>query len=165
MTMTTRLAALIAPSGLLVYSVLRWLDGRDGHHGPGLAWDLGHSAFLIAFIAFATLTVAIGRTVATRIALMTTATTVLGAALFVWVIVGDLSPDFKDWASMPDVLKLIGPPAFVLGFVATLHLAGRSGVAPRSSAWLALVGFVLIIVELDLLPLAASCSWSRSVRS
>lgn len=43
-----RTAATASPLLLLVYGVSRFVDGRDGSHGPGLAWNLGHVAFGIA---------------------------------------------------------------------------------------------------------------------
>jgi hypothetical protein len=169
MSRTTRLTALIAPSGLVGYGLLRLLDGRDGNRGPGLAWDLGHIAFLVGIGAYAVLAVAISRDITPPRSTGTTgaptpaavlrirlaaAATVLGASLFLWVIVGDLFPGFKESAGLPDAVKSAGPPAFVLGFVATLFLAGKAGAAPRAAGWTALAGFALIIANEDLMPIA-----------
>jgi hypothetical protein len=44
-----RFCALVAPACLLVYSVLRWIDGLDGHHDHGsLFWNVGHGFFFVA---------------------------------------------------------------------------------------------------------------------
>ncbi|UUZ59456.1 hypothetical protein [Nocardioides sp. B-3] len=150
-----RAAAVMAPVGLFAYGALRWVDGRDGTHGPGLAWDLGHGAFLMSLVSFATMAVAIALATPRRSTYAAVVSTLLGASLFVWVTIGDLFPGFKEAAGLPDLLMNVGPPLLVLGFVAALHLAARAGTAPRYSAPLALVGFALIIVDLDLLPLAA----------
>lgn len=52
MHLTTRLAALAAPLFLLAYGVFRYVDGRDGEHGPGVAWNIGHASSLAAFVCF-----------------------------------------------------------------------------------------------------------------
>jgi hypothetical protein len=35
---------------VLLYGLLRLVDGWDGHRGPWLAWDLGHTLFFVAFV-------------------------------------------------------------------------------------------------------------------
>ena len=49
-------ASLFAYNRSLVYvdSVLRWIDGLDGHHDHGsLLWNVGHGFFLVGFVLFA----------------------------------------------------------------------------------------------------------------
>ncbi|MGL5851385.1 MAG: hypothetical protein ACRCZD_11450 [Phycicoccus sp.] len=57
--------ARIAIPGLLAcYAVTRWVDGRDGEHGRGPAWDIGHLAFLAAFVGVDLVVVALIRVAA-----------------------------------------------------------------------------------------------------
>jgi len=51
----TRVCVFGAPACLLGYGVLRLMDGIDGSHRPGLAWNLGHVSFLAAFVLFGVL--------------------------------------------------------------------------------------------------------------
>jgi hypothetical protein len=55
-----RFSALVAPTLLLLYGLLRLIDGLDGDHGPALAWNLGHTLFFIAFVLFGVLIVGCG---------------------------------------------------------------------------------------------------------
>ena len=59
-----RVCAVAAPVLLLLYGILRLIDGRDGHRGPGLAWNLGHAMFFLAFVLFGILTVGLRQLVA-----------------------------------------------------------------------------------------------------
>jgi hypothetical protein len=58
-----RVSSVLAPILLLLYGVLRLIDGSDGEHGPGLAWNLGHSLFLIGFVLIGVLIVGLRRLV------------------------------------------------------------------------------------------------------
>lgn len=109
----TGAVTVAGPLLLLSYGVLRWIDGRDGSHGPGQAWDLGHTAFLLAILAFA----ALGVLLRPRSALGTVAAAavVLGAAAFVWVILGDLSAGIDEAVKVPDPLFTLGPLLLQLG--------------------------------------------------
>ena len=53
-----RFCAVAAPALLFLYGVLRLVDGRDGDHGPGWAWNAGHTLFFVAFVLLGTLVVA-----------------------------------------------------------------------------------------------------------
>jgi hypothetical protein len=75
-----RFSALLAPTLLLPYGLLRLIDGD---HGPGLAWNLGHTLFFIAFVLFAVLIVGLRRLVpATTVRTRTIATLATVAGLF-----------------------------------------------------------------------------------
>jgi hypothetical protein len=80
-----------------------------------------------------------------------------GVGCFLWVILGDLSPDFHDGAPLPDALELLGPLAFQLGFLTLLITlaAVRPRRLPLWSPLLVLIGFVLFAVNLDLIPAGA----------
>ena len=155
----TRLAAVLAPILLFFYGVLRLVDGRDGDHGPGLAWNVGHILFFAAFMLFAVLTLGLRRLVADgatparrAVASAATAVALFGVACFLWVIAGDLFDTVPD---LPDAVQLVGPLTFQLG---TLVLMGQLVAVRRLRVWspvLLIVGFVLIAVDLDLLPVAA----------
>lgn len=43
---------LLAPVLVFVYGVFRFVDGLDGSRGPGVAWTVGHLAFIAAMAAF-----------------------------------------------------------------------------------------------------------------
>lgn len=155
-----RVCAVAAPVLLLLYGILRLIDGRDGHRGPGLAWNLGHAMFFLAFVLFGILTVGLRQLVAPtapwqRIGTDTaTVAGVFGAACFLWVILGDLFPRFHDAAPLPDPLQIVGPLLFQLGSLALLIRLVTTRPR-RLAAWgplLVFVGFLSIAVNLDLLP-------------
>ncbi|MET9383983.1 hypothetical protein ABZY09_23605 [Streptomyces sp. NPDC002928] len=160
---TPRCLAVLIPLLLLSYGVLRLIDGMDGDHGPGLAWNLGHTFFLAAFLLLGTLVVVLHRQVPGTTPRMRTAANIAavaglaGAACFIWVILGDLSPALADAAPLPAPLELAGPLAFQGGLLTLLTMLAT--VRPRRlPAWtpvLTFVSFALITVNLDLLPLAA----------
>ncbi|MFD0394669.1 hypothetical protein ACFQ3Z_29655 [Streptomyces nogalater] len=87
--------------------MLRLIDGMDGHHGPGLAWNVGHLCFLAAFLLLGALVRELRALVPTATARRRTAAGaaaaagLLGAACFVWVILGDLFPTLSDRAPLP----------------------------------------------------------------
>ncbi len=155
--------AVAAPLLLLAYGLLRLLDGLDGSHGPGLAWNLGHLAFLAAVVAFGVLVVGLRRMAPTATrrdrlgATAATTTALAGLAAFCWVILGDLLPTWKAAAPLPDPLYAAGPLCFLLGLL--VLLVQLAVVAPRRlSAWsplLVLAGFAPIVVDLNLLPVGA----------
>ncbi|MGW2342339.1 hypothetical protein [Streptomyces sp. NPDC001661] len=160
---SVRAKSVAVPLLLFSYGGLRLIDGMDGDHGPGLAWNLGHTCFLAAFLLLGTFVVDLRRLVPARTARMRTAATVamaagvFGAACFVWVILGDLFSGLADSAPLPDVLQLAGPLAFQLGMLTLLIML--ASVRPRRlpvwSPALVFVSFALIAVSLDLIPLAA----------
>jgi hypothetical protein len=149
-----RFCALVAPACMLVYGVLRWLDGLDGHHGPGVFWNVGHTFFFVAFVLLATLMVGIRPLVprAHATAGVATVAAVAGAACFLWVTLGDL---FSSFPALPDALQLIGPLLFEVG---ALTLLIQLVLARQVTAWspvLVFLGFLAIAINLDLLPLGA----------
>ncbi|MFJ2899371.1 hypothetical protein ACIO87_31400 [Streptomyces sp. NPDC087218] len=162
-TRTTRLLCFLVPLLLLLYGVLRLIDGMDGDHGPGVAWNLGHTFFLAAFLLFGALVVMLrglvpADTVRTRTASRAAMVAgVFGAGCFVWVILGDLFPGFAESLPLPGPLELAGPMAFQLGMLAllTMMAAARPRRLPVWSPVLVFVSFALIAVGLDLIPLAA----------
>jgi hypothetical protein len=154
-----KLAALGAPAFLLLYGLLRLVDGLDGAHGPGLAWNLGHTMFLVAFCLFGALSVGLRLMVAPVtarkrvVADIATVAALFGAGCFLWVILGDLSASFKDAVPVPDLLEIPGPLLFQIGML-TLLLQLVTTRPPRLPVWtpvLVLLGFVMIAVNLDLL--------------
>jgi hypothetical protein len=145
----TRFCAAAAPAFLLLYGVLRFVDGLDGDRGDGLAWDAGHVSFFIGIVLFAVLAVSLR--LPGPLATAATAAAIFGAGCFLWVIAGDLSGSFHDTAPLPGLLRIIGPLLFQLGLLTLLVLKR----VPVWSPALVLAGFVAIAVNLDLLPLAA----------
>lgn len=163
MNLVTRVAALAAPLLLLGYGVFRYVDGRDGHHGPGAAWDVGHAMFLAAFVCFGAVILGMHQAVrapSVRRASATTTMVVLGlvgVAAFIRVILGDLFPGADDVLPLPEVLHDTGPLLFLVGLVG-LMIDVAIHEPHRMPVWapVAVVGgFAAIGVNLDLLPLAA----------
>ena len=121
-----RFCALVAPALLLLYSLLRVVDGLDGdrHNGPAL--DLGHIAFVCGIVLFAVLAVALRghvRPADGRQRILVDAATVasvFGAGCFLWVILGDLFDGFHESAPLPEALEAAGPLLFQLGLLILL---------------------------------------------
>jgi hypothetical protein len=156
---TTKFAAIGAPLLILFYGIMRFVDGRDGDRGNGIAWDVGHSAFFLAFVLLAILAVSLRPRVPVNapwqgvLRDVATGAALVGAAGFLWVTLTDLAPALD--VDLPDVLLTGLPLLFQLGM---LTLLIRLVVARRLPVWspvAVLVGFLLIAVNLDLLPFGA----------
>ena len=154
-----RIAVLSAPALLLGYGVFRLIDGLDGDHGPGLAWNVGHVLFLVAVGLLAALMVSVRRVVRTigrrYVADALLSLGLLGAACFAVVIAGDLSDSVDDAIDLPDAIMLLGPLAFVAGVVGPLVRLASIRALPWWSPVLTVLGFVVFSANLDLLPLGA----------
>ncbi|GAA2701546.1 hypothetical protein [Actinoplanes palleronii] len=155
---TVRRAALAAPALLLLYGILRFADGLDGHRGSGPLWNLGHLAFFAGMVLFGFLAVGLRGLVPPsghRLATVATVAALAGVACFLWVITGDLSAGFRTAAPLPAELEMAGPMLFPLG---VLVLFGLLVAARRLPVWTPLLfgaGIAAITVDLDLLPFAA----------
>jgi hypothetical protein len=155
-----RFCAFVAPALMLVYGLLRVVDGLDGDRHNGPAWDLGHIAFFVAIVLFAVLALALralDRPAGWRRVLVDAATVavLLGAGCFLWVIAGDLSADFRSAAPLPEALELIGPLLFQVGLLTLLIRLVPGRRLPVWSPIVVLLGFASIGLNLDLLPLGA----------
>jgi hypothetical protein len=158
-----RTGALAAPVLLFSYGALRLVDGQDGHHDKGaLLWNAGHVLFFAAMALLGALAVGVRRTLryhdfANRlVANLATIFALAGTAAFLWVITGDLSPSFADAAPLPDALQIAGPAMFQIGLLTLLVQLVRAGRLPAWSPVAVLFGFLLIAVNLDLIPVAAA---------
>lgn len=157
--MNVRALTIPIPLLMLLYGVARWFDGRDGEYGPGVAWNIGHVAFLAAFVGFGALTVHFWRSSARPhpAAIVAYVASLVGVALFLWVILTDLIPALDERASLPDPVMAVGPLIFIVGFVASLALHTRRVGMP---GWIApplltLAALIVVGANLDLLPLTA----------
>ncbi|WFE38615.1 hypothetical protein [Micromonospora sp. WMMD998] len=151
-------ALLLIGSGLL-----RRVDHLDGHSDKGAwAWNIGHGQLLLGALGFAALIVGLHGLLRTRSTRLRTLDDVaamaglVGAAAFVWVILGDLFPLFADAVDTPDVVLFGGPALFGLGLLVLLCRAAATRLLPVWAPVLVLVGFVAIAVDLDLLPVGAA---------
>jgi hypothetical protein len=150
----TKFAAIAAPALMLFYGLCRMADGFDGDRGNGIAWDIGHVAFFLAFVLFGLLAVGLRAWERRPRVLIdvATAATLFGVGCFLWVIIGDL---FDGWPSLPDALEAVGPLLYQVGSLVVLI---RLVVARRLPWWtpvLVAIGFGSIAVSLDLLPIAS----------
>ena len=157
-----RISALAAPVLLMFYGVLRLIDGLDGHHDRGLAWNLGHTLFFIGFVLLGCLLVGVRQLVpaagwARAVALGATIVGLVGVACFLWVIVGDLFAGFRRAAPLPGPLQSFGPVLFQLGALTLLILLAvvRPRRIPGWSPVFVLGGFLLYTVDLDLIPVGS----------
>ncbi|MFI6514280.1 hypothetical protein ACIBF1_01810 [Spirillospora sp. NPDC050679] len=174
----TRLAFHLAPALMLAYGAVRLIDGRDGQHGPGPAWTVGHLLFLGSLVLYGGVIAglhgriwAAGRGAARRAAAgVTAAVAAFGLLTFIRVAIIDIyvgleaeSPAEKSaladrYADVPAVLPQavyeIGPVFFMLGLVALLAATGH-----RAASALIALGFVTITLNLDLLPVGAALIW------
>ncbi|KAB1915166.1 hypothetical protein [Micromonospora sp. AMSO31t] len=148
---------------LLSYGLLRLIDRLDGHSDKGAwAWNTGHTLFLFGILGFAVLAVGLHgvlRTRSTRLRAVDDVAALaglVGAAAFVWVILGDLFPRFADAVETPDLVLLGGPALFEVGLLVLLYRAAAARLLPVWAPMLVLVGFVAIAVNLDLLPVGAA---------
>ncbi|MEU8340487.1 hypothetical protein SAMN05443665_1002215 [Actinomadura meyerae] len=183
----SRIAFHLAPALMLAYGVVRLIDGRDGQHGPGPAWTVGHVLFLGSLLlyggviagVYGRIRAASGGTASRVAAGVTTVLATLGLVTFVRVAIIDivvglraadpvaksmLSDRYADVpAVLPQALYEIGPVFFMLGLVALLvqfaaTTPGRKAVAALSPVLVAL-GFVAIMLDLNLLPAGAALIW------
>jgi hypothetical protein len=158
-----RSTTIAAPALMLGYGVLRWIDGLDGSRHNGPAWTIGHTMFFVAMVLYAVQAYGLARLARDRAAIAVPAlvASVVGAACFLWVIVGDLFSGFDH--PLPSWLENIGPAFFVIGMVTLLVLQSVARRLPYWSPAVFLVGFVAVSVDLDLLPFAAALILIASV--
>lgn len=157
-----RFSIAAATALLLAYGAARYVDAQDGSHGPGAAWNVGHIAFLLAFVLFGVIIVRMRRAVIVlrqraALANASAAAGLVGVLLFLWVILTDLSPNLDELYELPDPVMLMGPLLFQLGLV--VPLAQLSRVRPGKVSPLnivsVLLAFGILAVNLDLLAVAA----------
>ncbi|GAA1848524.1 hypothetical protein [Asanoa iriomotensis] len=154
-----RFAALAAPLLMLFYGIMRYVDGRDGDRGNGAAWDVGHTAFFVAFVLFAVLAVNLHRVVPVvarwqRILRdVALGAALVGAAAFLWVTFTDLFRAVP--TGLPDAAMIGLPVLFQLGMLTLLGQLVAARLLPVWSPLTMVFGFALIAVNLDLLPFAS----------
>ncbi|MFD0576625.1 hypothetical protein [Dactylosporangium darangshiense] len=158
-----RTGAIAAPVLLFGYGALRLIDGLDGHHDKGgLLWNTGHVLFFAAMALLGAMAVGVRRMLPfpdfgnRLLSNLATVAALASTAAFLWVIAGDLSPAFANAAPLPDALQIAGPAAFQLGMLTLLVQLVRARRLPAWSPVAVLFGFLMIAVNLDLIPLAAA---------
>jgi hypothetical protein len=173
-TMTKTFVA--APLLFIAYGIVRWIDGADGDHGPGLAWTIGHLLFLAGFALYAVALFALRGLLARArgVSLVALVAGLVGVAAFLRVIVIDLIVGFRadDHAAMSvigdeydrwpgdlglyDALYTVGPLLFLAGLLTLAILLTRERRLPLWSPVLLLLGFITITINLDLMPLGGA---------
>ncbi|MFE6845419.1 hypothetical protein [Streptomyces sp. NPDC057686] len=168
-----RTAFTAGPLCMTAYGLIRLTDGE---HGPGLAWSLGHLAFLTGVLCFVPVLLGMrraavrGRGPAGRgfaaagavIGLLGAAAVVAQAAID--LVAGFLSEDreamreiferVKSHAGVEPVVYGVGPLLFYVGL---LLLMAQLAALRRIAAWrpaAVVAGIVATGISLDLLPLA-----------
>ena len=169
-----------APALMSGYGVIRLFDGLDGEYGPGLAWTIGHLLFLSGMVLFGVVIVQLGRLVpVTTTARQVTASVAVALALagvvafvrviFLDLVVGFLAADNAEMLMiredigdfpgiLPEAVWELGPLLFMVG-VLTLTVQLAVLHPRRLTAWspvMVVVGFLCIIVNLNLLPIGAA---------
>lgn len=168
---------ITAPLLLGAYGIVRLIDGADGNHGPGVAWTVGHLLFLAGFVLYGAVLIGLRRLIVSRRGVATAAVVagLIGVVAFVRVIVIDLIVGFRasDLAGMTrigdqydrwpgdlgvyDTLYEVGPLLFLISLLTlSILLALQHRTLPVWSPVLLVLGFVLITVNLDLMPLGAT---------
>ncbi|GIE75373.1 hypothetical protein Aph02nite_13230 [Actinoplanes philippinensis] len=149
---TIRHAAVDAPILLLVYGLLRLMDGLDGAYGRSLAWNLAHLALLASLVLFALLAVAVrplAPSGARLVAALAVTATVAGTVCFLWTATGFLSSASGAAAPLPAPLRNAGPLLFSLGMLTLLGLLVASRRAPAWSPLLFGAGFAAMLIDRD----------------
>jgi hypothetical protein len=169
--MNLRNAFLAAPALLGAYGVIRIIDGLDGSRGPGVAWTVGHLAFLAAMVLFVPIFLAMRR-MAGRTALATISM-VSGIAgivtLFIQfsidIVVGFMAADREAMGDLFDQVQAVpglepivyegGPILFYLGQLVLVILLAVAGRVKFWTPLLVLVDLILPFVDKDLIPIGA----------
>jgi hypothetical protein len=162
---------VLAPVLVLIYSLVRVLDGLDGSHGPGLAWTAGHLAFLAALALFVPLVLELARRASNRRAAAGVAAfALLGVAAAVVqfgidLVVGFVAADRAEMGTLfdriqqvPGVLPAVytvGPTFFYVGLVALVVMEAVAGRIGWWSPALVVLGVAAVVISKDLLPLSA----------
>ncbi|WP_433247693.1 hypothetical protein ACQPYK_47485 [Streptosporangium sp. CA-135522] len=169
--MNSRLAFVAAPLFVLVYGIIRILDGLDGSRGPGLAWTTGHLAFLAALALFVPIFWEMrrmaGRNVLSTVGAATGFAGILAvsAQFTIDLVVGFLSTDHAEMGVLFDRIQAVpgvsiaiydgGPYLFYLG---QLALVIQLAVIGRVKVWtplLVMLDLFLPIIDRDLIPVGA----------
>ncbi|WP_067968020.1 hypothetical protein [Nocardiopsis trehalosi] len=166
----TSVVPVLAPALVIVYGLVRLLDGVDGQHGPGLLWTVGHAAFLVALFLFGSVLLTARRLAGGGV--VATAAAVVGAAGLVCsiaqigidIVVGLVADDKAAMGRMFDAVQAVpgvepavygvGPTLF---YVALLALVVQLAVVRAVAVWAPVVlalGIGAVVVGLDLLPVA-----------
>lgn len=165
---TNKQIYLLGPLLILVYGLVRIFDGLDDRYGPGVAWSVGHLAFLagLAFFVPAILELR-RRTGRPALATVLALVTLVGmAALTVQFVIdlsvgfaatsrAEMSSFFDEVTEIPGaepIVYTVVPPFFFIGLVAQLAVAAAARRLPWWSPVVALAGGLLIAAEKDLMP-------------
>lgn len=164
-------AFITAPLLTLAYGVIRIIDGLDGERGPGIAWTVGHLAFIAALAMFV-VTFLQMRKLAGR-NLLATASAVAGivgiaslvAQFTIDIVIGFMAADragmgvlFDQVQSIPGVSAVVYDAVPFLFYVGQLAIVIQLAVMRRVKVWtpvLVLVDLALPMIDKDLIPLGA----------
>ncbi|MBB4957103.1 hypothetical protein [Micromonospora polyrhachis] len=164
------LVFVVAPALMIVYGLVRLLDGLDGQYGPGFLWTLGHLAFLVALFLFGFVVLAARRMVGGGVLATTAAVAGIAglvcsiAQIGIDIVVGLAADDkaamrqmFGEVRDVPGVSVAVygpGPALFYVGLLAlVVHLAVVR-VVPVWAPVAVLLAIGVAVTSLDLLPVA-----------
>lgn len=167
--MNRTLHFIAAPILVAVYGLVRIVDGVDGERGPGLAWTVGHVAFLAALVLFVPILWDLRRRAGAGHLATTNAVMGVAGAVFTMtqigidIVIGMLAADHSDMQRLfHDVQRIsgfalvvydVGPPLFYLGLsIAVCQLTAMRSL-PVWSAVVLLAGVFVSMIDLNLLPL------------
>ncbi|MBF9128693.1 hypothetical protein I0C86_06775, partial [Plantactinospora sp. S1510] len=169
--MNVRTAFITAPLLTLAYGVIRILDGLDGSRGPGIAWTVGHLAFIAALALFVSTfwqmrdLAARSRTATALAAIGTAGIAVLVIQFGIDLVVGFISTDRAEMAthferiqSVPGVSLAIYDGGPFLFYLAQLAIVVLLAVTRRVKVWtpvLVALDLALPFVDKDLIPVGA----------
>jgi hypothetical protein len=170
---TLRFSFIAAPMLSLAYGVARFLDGLDGERGPGLAWTVGHLAFLAALVCFGKVFAEI-RTILGRSTGSTVAAAIgfagigfAGAQFAIDVVLGLVCGDhdamdvaYGRIQGVPGVQAAVydfGPLLFFVAQIALSVLLARGGKVRWWAPLLVVVDLMVPFTDKDLIPLGAVC--------
>jgi hypothetical protein len=152
---------LTAPMLLFAHGILAWIDDLGGHGGSGVLWFLAQAALIGAAFSFVGLGAGLRHVTAATAAqsrpLSTAALAgaIVGTGLTTWVALVRGIGGAAATTGAPEWLLGAGPVLLAASILALVALARPVLELPRRTVVLGATAAVLVLLPLDLVPLAA----------